>query len=195
VPLKQPSTSRLAELPAVIVGSRVVLEAAEVRHAQELFQVVDSDRERLSQAAHWVASIHSVEDQRARLERGQGQRTTGSGFGYLIRPLVSAGPGRIAGGVGLFAVDTARRSCEIGYWVAGEHEGRGFVSDAVRALGKASFELGVHRIQLRCGVENGRSERVARRCGYLREGRLRAVRETDAGWVDDFLFSRLASDT
>jgi ribosomal-protein-serine acetyltransferase len=193
---EQRSTSRLAEqLPAVIVGSRVVLEAAEVRHAEELFEVIHSDRERLSRASHWVTSVHSVEDQRARLERGQGQRAAGSGFSYMIRPQVSAGLGRIVGGVGAFAVDSERGSCEIGYWVAGEHEGRGFVSDAVRALGSACFALGVHRIQLRCGVENGRSERVARSCGYVLEGRLRQVRTTDAGWVDDFVFSRLASDT
>lgn len=180
--------------PAVIVGSRVVLEAAEVRHAEELFEVIDLDRERLSRASHWVRAVHSVQDLQARLERGQGRRAAGGGLSYLIRPQVSGGLAQIVGGVGVFDVDAERRSCEIGYWVTGEYEGRGLVSDAVRALGNACFELGVHRIQLRCAVENARSERLARRCGYVLEGRLRAVRKTDAGWADDFVFSRLASD-
>jgi [ribosomal protein S5]-alanine N-acetyltransferase len=63
---------------------------------------------------------------------------------------------------------------EIGYFVDQEHEGRGYVTEAVRAALGFCFEaLSAHRVSLECDDTNVRSRRVAERCGFVKEGHRR----------------------
>jgi aminoglycoside 6'-N-acetyltransferase len=63
---------------------------------------------------------------------------------------------------------------QIGYFADCQHEGQGYVTEAVRAVMRVLFqELGVHRVRLECDDTNVRSYRVAERCGLLREGHFR----------------------
>lgn len=67
---------------------------------------------------------------------------------------------------------------ELGYWTVPEQRGRGFVPRAVRLLSDWAFaDLGVERMQLGTFPGNGSSERVAEKCGFTREGLLRAWTE------------------
>jgi RimJ/RimL family protein N-acetyltransferase len=70
----------------------------------------------------------------------------------------------------------------IGYFVDKEHEGQGFVTEAVRAALRFIFEhLRAHRVRLETNEMNVRSRRVAERCGFVQEGRLRASRRNPEG--------------
>ena len=71
---------------------------------------------------------------------------------------------------------------EVGYFVDCEHEGQGYVSEAVRAVLNWIFvELGAHRASLRCSDTNRSSARVAERCGFVLEGHLRENRRVPDG--------------
>jgi len=70
--------------------------------------------------------------------------------------------------------DRALPAYELGYVVDCEHEGRGYVTEAARAaLGFVFEQLGAHRVSLHCDETNIRSARVAERCGFTLEGRIR----------------------
>ena len=63
---------------------------------------------------------------------------------------------------------------QIGYFVDKAHEGRGYVTEAVKAALSFSFaHLKAHRVRVECDDTNVRSMRVAERCGMVREGHLR----------------------
>jgi RimJ/RimL family protein N-acetyltransferase len=63
---------------------------------------------------------------------------------------------------------------EVGFFVDVGHEGRGYVSEAVRAVLAWLFrDLGAHRVRLECDDTNEGSARVAERCGFVREGHIR----------------------
>jgi RimJ/RimL family protein N-acetyltransferase len=63
----------------------------------------------------------------------------------------------------------------VGYWLAQEARGRGLAANAVRLVARWAFaELGLARLELTCGPDNEASQRVAERCGFLREGLLRS---------------------
>jgi RimJ/RimL family protein N-acetyltransferase len=80
-------------------------------------------------------------------------------------------------------VDRDLPEFEVGYFVDQEHEGQGYVSEAVRATLKWLFECrGAQRVSLRCCDANLRSARVAERCGFTLEGHLR---ETHRGPGDE----------
>ena len=63
---------------------------------------------------------------------------------------------------------------EIGFFVDCDHEGRGYVTEAVKAALRFVFAtLQAHRVSLHCDDGNARSYRVAERCGMVREGHVR----------------------
>ena len=71
---------------------------------------------------------------------------------------------------------------EIGYFADVDHEGRGYVTEAVRATLRVLFEqLNAHRVRLACDDTNVRSIRVAERCHMVREGHIRENRRNPDG--------------
>jgi RimJ/RimL family protein N-acetyltransferase len=63
---------------------------------------------------------------------------------------------------------------EIGFFADVDHEGQGYVTEAVSGMLRFLFgHLQAQRVRLRCSDANPRSYRVAERCGFVREGHLR----------------------
>ena len=62
----------------------------------------------------------------------------------------------------------------VGYFVDVDHEGMGYVTEAVKGALAFIFEhLQAQRVILHCSDANPRSAQVARRCGFVEEGHLR----------------------
>ena len=71
---------------------------------------------------------------------------------------------------------------EIGFMVDQAHEGRGFVTEAVKAtLDFIIKHLEAQRVSLRCDETNLRSQWVAERCGFRCEGHLRQDKRQPGG--------------
>ena len=92
-------------------------------------------------------------------------------------------------------IDSEAGEVELGYIVAPAARGRGAATRILALLTRWAFdELRARRIALIIDVANPASERVAERCGYVREGVMRSVHLKDDVRVDAGLWSRLASD-
>lgn len=84
--------------------------------------------------------------------------------------------------------DRALPAYELGYIVDCDHEGRGYVTEAARAALRFVFEhLQAHRVSLHCDETNVRSARVAERCGFTLEGRIREDKRAPDGRFTDTL--------
>jgi ribosomal-protein-alanine N-acetyltransferase len=71
---------------------------------------------------------------------------------------------------------------EIGFFVDKDHQGQGYVTEAVRAALAFTFEhLNAHSMRMQCDDTNERSCRVAERCGMVREGHIRENKVTADG--------------
>jgi RimJ/RimL family protein N-acetyltransferase len=87
-------------------------------------------------------------------------------------------PEVVIGGIGLKpGTDVQSHTAEVGYWVAEEHWGKGYISEALSALTDYVFE-GKHPggyKRLFAGVFSGNdaSMRCLQKCGYLAEGVLK----------------------
>ena len=72
-------------------------------------------------------------------------------------------------------LDRERVSAVVGCWLAPTSRGRGVASNAVRLLGMWGFTtLGLAGIELTCAPEHTASQRVATRCGFVRENVMRS---------------------
>jgi ribosomal-protein-alanine N-acetyltransferase len=87
----------------------------------------------------------------------------------------------LIGGIALKAIDRRCLQAELGYWIAMDHWGLGYASEAARAVVRFGFDtLGLNRIYAHYLVRNPASGRVLERAGMRREGVLRqAVRKWD----------------
>jgi RimJ/RimL family protein N-acetyltransferase len=99
-------------------------------------------------------------------------------------------------GLGMFVrLESEARQGEIGYVVGSAARGRGVATRALRLLTQWGFsELGLERIELWIDTTNPRSERVAERAGYVREGVLRSYWFKEEIRRDFGIWSRLRSD-
>jgi RimJ/RimL family protein N-acetyltransferase len=106
-----------------------------------------------------------------------------------------AAPGSVLGGASLYGVDLRRRCAAVGYWLRPEARGRGVATHAVRLLAGWAFDaLGVARLELSCSPDNEASQRVAERCGFVREGVLRSNIRFKEGRRDSVMFSLLPGE-
>jgi RimJ/RimL family protein N-acetyltransferase len=102
----------------------------------------------------------------------------------------------VVGSTGLHRMDWTVPRFEIGYWIRRTHEGQGYVSEAVRALTRFAFRtLHAERVEIHCSHRNERSQRVAERCGFLLDGRLRNHgREATGELRDTMVYSLVPGD-
>ena len=85
---------------------------------------------------------------------------------------------------------------QIGYFVDVDHEGQGYVTEAVKATLRVIFnQLNAHRVRLECDETNLRSIRVAERCNMIREGYLREnKRNPDGTYSSSLIYGLLKSE-
>ncbi|NBC95196.1 MAG: GNAT family N-acetyltransferase [Deinococcus-Thermus bacterium] len=156
---------------ALDLGGGLALRLHEARHAGELYELIDRNREHLAPWFPWVETTRGPEDSRAFIEGGLRRFASGNGFeaGVIEH-------GRLVGGVGLHYVARPEDATEVGYWLAGDAQGRGLMSRAIAGLLHHLFdELDLNRVEIRCDPANARSRAVPERLGFEREGVLRAA--------------------
>lgn len=84
----------------------------------------------------------------------------------------------------------------IGYVVDFNHEGKGYITEAVKATLCFIFEhLKAHRVRSDCNDTNERSYRVLERCGFTREGHFRENKKNlDGSFHGDYQYALLKSE-
>lgn len=80
-------------------------------------------------------------------------------------------------------------SLELGYFLVKASTGKGFATEAARALLRYAFEyMQVTRVDLQCRVDNEASQHVAERSGFRLEGRQRLRHHKKDGTLVDRLW-------
>jgi ribosomal-protein-serine acetyltransferase len=154
----------------------VVLRPLQVQDADELFLLVNHNREHLRAWLPWLDEVKTQTDQVKFIQRCSECAAKGTEFHYAI--LVG---GDIAGMVSFHHIDKRNRSATIGYWLAKSKTGQGIMTAAVKALVAEGFEdLELNRIQARVATSNDPSQAVCERAGFKKEGVLR-----EAEWLYD----------
>ncbi len=155
--------------------------------AEELFRVVDANREHLRQWLPWLDANTEVEHTRQFINGTVDQHARDEGFVCAI--LLS---GRIAGVVGYHPIKRANQSVEIGYWLSREAVGKGIMTRCCRVLiDHAYTELGLNRVTIPAAVGNSRSRAIPERLGFRQEGIIQDAEWLYDHYVDHVLYAAL----
>jgi len=175
-----------------VVTARLALRAPRTTDVPELRRVLRAN------AAHlrpWSAAPGPGEDpasltavSRAVL-RHRREWKRGQAFVLVITP--RADDRRIVGRIALGGVLLgAFRNAYLGYWIDGEHQGRGMMTEAVRATTAFAFDaVGLHRVQAAVMPSNVASQRVLAKIGYRQEGLAARYLCIAGKWEDHLLFA------
>jgi RimJ/RimL family protein N-acetyltransferase len=150
--------------PRRIETHRLVLRVCEPDEAHLLRAAIDISLDRLRAWLPWAMKEPSSIDQtRELLARGARRFAEGEDFMYTI---FDQDETEVLGGAGLHR--RAETDClEIGYWIRADQIGKGYATEAARALTAAALAVpGIHRVQIDCDPRNHQSIRIPEKLGY-----------------------------
>lgn len=104
-------------------------------------------------------------------------------------------PGRVIGEVLLKLDSTTDARGELGYAMSADVTGRGYATEAARAVLRLGFEeFGLHRIVARLDARNDASARLLRRLGLRQEAHFVRDEFFKGEWTDTLVFAMLADE-
>jgi ribosomal-protein-serine acetyltransferase len=174
-----------------LAGVSVILKTHELALAGPMFSRVDTDRERLGLYLPWVTLVKTVADEENYIRSTFLHWQDGRAFEYGIFLKDSL---EYLGNIGVHTISWDDERCELGYWLSGAAEGKGYMVEAVGLLEAELFRLGFHRIEIRCNSRNARSAAVPKRCGYVLEGVLREDMMEQGARRDTMVWAKLARE-
>ncbi len=185
-PVDSESSSALDPPPSVrLTTPRTIVRTAEVDDAPAVLRFYTNNRERLRPFDPERAPVFYEE----RFWRMQIRRNADDlAADRALRLFIFHGPepDSVIGNISFSNfVRGIGQYCTLGYSVDGEAEGRGLMSEALRASLHYMFQtLGFHRIEANYMPHNGRSGRLLRRLGFVVEGYSRDYLFINGRWED-----------
>lgn len=180
----------MLDVPNYRVTDEIELHPVELAHAEARFQLVNANRQHLRQWMAWVDGVRDVADAEAVIQQNMEQRQNDVAYQLGIWS-----KGRLCGAIGLHAIDWSNRLVSLGYWLDAAHQGRGIMTASCRAVVDHAFnELQLHRVIIRCAVDNRRSRAIPERLGFELEGILREAEWLYDHFVDLASYARLRHD-
>jgi RimJ/RimL family protein N-acetyltransferase len=179
-------TPALPAIPDAIETDRLILRSPLHGDGPTLNEAILETWEALHHWMPWAREQPTVDETEERARQSRTNFVSRVDLPMLM--FLRDQPTVVVGATGLHRMDWTVPRFEIGYWVRRSYEGKGYVSEAVRALTRLAFgALGAERVEIHCGHRNVRSQRVAERCGFVVEGRLRNQRRETTGELRDTL--------
>ncbi|MES2680966.1 MAG: GNAT family protein [Bacteroidota bacterium] len=99
---------------------------------------------------------------------------------------------------GLFGINMGKpnyRNAEIWYKLLPAYWNKGYATECTGEILRLCFnELGLHRVEAGCAVDNLASVKVLEKSGFIKEGRTRKLLPIRGEWVDNYFYAILEED-
>jgi RimJ/RimL family protein N-acetyltransferase len=183
----------LQVLPLPRETQRLVLRPPSPDYAEIIQEAIEETFEDLHRWMPWASQLQSLEETRDFLKVAERKFLKGEDF------VVSAflrQTGEFVLSTGLHPRNWSVPKFEIGYWCRTGMQGRGFTTEAIKALTDIAFqEIAANRVEIRCDARNIPSRRVAELAGYRLEAELRSDdRANDGSLRDTVIYVLLVDD-
>ena len=172
------------------ISENINLEPTSEKHAESMFQAINTNRVHLSRFLPWVENMKSITDVKEYIKNSVVQTEEKKEVSFLIVSEKS-----VIGRIGIHNINSQNKNASIGYWLIKEAQGKGIISKATRSLITYAFQtLGLNRIEIRAATDNQRSRSVPERLGMLKEGTLREAELVNGKFLDLEVYSVLSSE-
>ena len=164
-------------------GRECKLILPETKYAEEMYNIIDNERERLGEYLPWVHNLKSAEEEKKIIEDILQQMLDKKMFV----------DDKVAGMIDLHEIKINVRA-EVGYWLSREYEGLGLITRSVEYLTEYAFtELNLHKLTIRVQTENAKSAAIPKRLNFIKEGVLVEHEMSNGKFVSLDLYSKINS--
>jgi ribosomal-protein-serine acetyltransferase len=185
-----PTRTELRARP--LESARLWLTPIEPVDAADLWVAVEGSRAHLEPWLPWVPFNTDAEASHRYADASALDWDHGRACRFAIREKKT---GALAGVVGLEVFAHMHQSVELGYWLQREMTGRGYMTEASRALLTWAFSrVNVPRVRVAAATDNHASLNVIRRLGFRFEGIAREAERCHGRWLDHAVFALLVTD-
>jgi RimJ/RimL family protein N-acetyltransferase len=182
-----------ADVPALVTTARLRLRPFAASDAAALQRIVLANLDHIGRWMEWAtAERHADLDVIARRLAGfAASFAAGREWAFVIERTEDDA---FIGAIGVHP-RVGVGGLEIGYWLAADATGRGYVTEAVRALLDVAFtRMHAERVEIRCDPANVRSAAVPQRLGFRHVTTLIANAVTPTGAPRDTMVWELTRD-
>ena len=166
------------------VDSKINLVILNESLAENLFELVDSDREYLNIWLPWPPSIKKIEDTKLFIKNSIIDFTEGKAMVCAIEYQK-----KIVGVVSYNKILKSLKKVEIGYWLSSKYQGNGIITKSVEYLIKYAFDkLEMEKVQIAVATENQPSQKVCERLGLKSEGIIKNSENLHGKLVDHIIY-------
>ena len=131
----------------------------------------------------------SIEDAAALVRLNQSALQANEGISWAI---TQQGSPTMIGVIGYWRIAKEHHRAEVGYTLAPNHWGKGFMHEALTVVLEHGFgALRLHSVQAITDPRNTASMRVLERCGFVREGNFRQDYFFNGEFLDSAVYSLL----
>lgn len=169
------------------ITESLYLDLLNESHAENLFQLVQKNRDHLGKWLGWVAKTKSVSDSLKFIQESCKKFEKKSVFTFGI-----FWNGQQVGMIDAHAIDLLNRKAVLGYWLAADFCGEGLLSQAILVFLQWLKETHLlHRIEIHMAVGNNKSENVAKRLDFVREGTMKDAEYLNGIFHDQYLYAKI----
>lgn len=171
------------------LSDRVDMALLEHRHAPEMINLIQANKDYLRHWLPWVDTTTSLRDSRQWIKEALKLYAEGrelhAGIWY---------EGNLAGVIGCM-FSWRHHSAVIGYWLGAQYQGKGTMTMSCQAMLHHTFtSLNINRVEIRCAAENQRSRAIPQRLGFKQEGIIRDAEWLYDHYVDHVIYGLLARE-
>ncbi len=177
----------LEDVPERIETARLILRMVRGDDAAALNAAVCESLDDLRIYMPWAQTAPSLAQSNAECRRMQAKFLLREDLPlFMFERRADGSEGEFIGGTGLHRISWIVRRFELGYWCRTSQQGKGYVTEAARAVTRFAFDqLRARRVEVRMDDANERSWKVAQRAGFAFEGVLRSDSLDARGAVRD----------
>nr|WP_304220259.1 GNAT family protein [Fredinandcohnia onubensis] len=173
-----------------VIDTNTYLSILEPRHADELFNLIDSSRESIGKWLAFPAYTNEVRDTKLFIDKSLNRFASNNGYWAGIWH-----KGRIAGSIGYLYLDWSNYKTEIGYWLGKDFEGLGLATKACNILIEHAFtDLKLNKVEINVATGNIRSKAIPERLGFKNEGTIRNYELLNGEYLDRNIYGLLKDE-
>ncbi|WLR57310.1 GNAT family protein [Mesobacillus subterraneus] len=168
------------------VNDSISLELLQLHHTEEIFKLIDHNRDHLRQWLLWVDKRKTSDDMVPVINHWLENLANNQGFDVAIRY-----NGELVGMIDV-QFDWGNRAASIGYFLSKDSEGKGIITISLECMIKELFDTySINRIEIQCAANNLKSQGIPERLGFNREGIKRAGQYLYDHYEDLIVYSLL----
>ncbi len=176
----------LLELPDGIITERLHIRPYKLGDGKAYFELLQRNYEHLEEEVREVKTIKTTEDSEIFIRKLIADWIVRK---RLVLCICSKDNTEIIGQIWIEPIKWDFPLLEIGYFIDKNYEGKGMVTEAVKACLAFLFEeVNAIKVEIHTKATNERSYRVAERCGFKKEAHLRNRVKTNEGVIGDIVY-------